>query len=404
MAQTKGRRYYFDWAATAMPWDDSGKMESIPKGQSCSTMYGNPSSPHAEGRKAKEALENARSRCAAILGVLPETLYFTSGGTESNSLVLYSFLKRKGKGPLLYSEVEHPSIRDNCFVLERFGLSISPISVEKDGRISPTTLARALEKKPDARFAAIMLVNNETGALMDMEALSSLISQHVSQREGRPLHLHSDLVQAVGKVPLDIKGWDLDSASISAHKLGGPTGIGLLYLRKPLEILFAGEQERGIRPGTENTMAALAMAKILEERASPDFVKNEFDKAEERMSFLIKSLKNMKRCSLIPKNREERDTGFSMVKRACLFSPWILQARFAGIPGEVLLRALDSEGFAISTGSACSSSSRERPVLAAMGLDESEQLEGVRISQGWTTSMDDIEALLGGIEKILGYL
>jgi cysteine desulfurase len=182
---------------------------------------------------------------------------------------------------------------------------------------------------------------------------------------------------------------------MSAHKLGGPKGIGLLYLRKPLEALFAGEQEKGIRPGTENTMAALAMAQILEERASGDAVKNEFGKAEERWGFLIKSLKNMERCILIPKDRQTQDSRFS---------PWILQLAFSGIPGEVMLRALDAEGFAISTGSACSSSSEERPVLTAMGMDESASREGIRISQGWTTTAEDIEALLEGIKKVLGFL
>ena len=382
-------RRYFDWAATALPWEPYGLYDGRPNGR---LFFGNPSSPHAEGRKAKEALEEARSRCALVLGVQPETLYFTSGATESNTLVLHSFLKRKEKGKLLYSAVEHPSIRENCRALEHLNLPIASIAVEKDGRVSLQTLEKALEKNPDARFAAIMTVNNETGALMDMKALSALIRQ---KQKGPHIHLHSDLVQAAGKFPLDIKGWDLDSASISAHKLGGPGGIGLLYLPKPLDVLSAGKQERGIRAGTENILGALALARILEERASRDFTKNEALKAEERMGFLIKALKAMKRCRLIPEDRQERDRRFS---------PWILQARFAGIPGEPMLRALDNEGFAISTGSACASASQERPVLAAMGLGKTEQLEGIRISQGWTTTMDDIEALLKGIEKVLEFL
>ena len=396
-----GIRYYFDWAATALSGtsagtDGRGSAPGTPAGgridgASPPGAYGNPSSLHAEGRKAKKYLEEARSRCADALKVPPETLYFTSGGTESNTLVLYSFLKRKGKARLLYSAVEHPSVRENCFVLERLGVPVSPVSVEKDGRVTPETLEKALEKNPDTRFAAIMKVNNETGALMDMCALSSLIRS----KERAHIHLHCDLVQAIAKVPLDISAWDLDSASISGHKLGGPGGTGLLYLRKPLDVLFAAEQERGVRPGTENVQGALVLSKILEERASGDFVKIEFDKAEERMSFLIKSLKAMKRCNLIPQDREDRDNRFS---------PWILQARFSGIPGEVMLRALDSEGIAVSTGSACSSSIKERPVLSAMGLDETASLEGIRISQGWTTSMEDIEALLQGIEKTLRFL
>jgi cysteine desulfurase len=332
-------------------------------------------------------LEDARSRCAKTLGVLPENIYFSSGGTESNNLVLYSFLKRKTKGRMLYPAAEHPSIRENCFVLERFGIPVSPIAVEKEGRVSAETLGRALEKYPDARLAAIMAVNNETGALTDMEKISRVIRN----TSGAPVHLHSDLVQAVGKIPIDIKGWDLDSASVSAHKLGGPIGIGLLYLKKTVEVLYAGDQEKGIRPGTENVCGAIALAGLLEKLAVPETVKSEVAKAEERWQYLINALKAIKRCTLIPEDRETQDARFS---------PWILQARFKNIPGEVMLRALDAEGFAISTGSACSSASPERPVLAAMGLDEAARREGIRISQGWTTTMDDIEALLKAIEKV----
>jgi cysteine desulfurase len=275
---------------------------------------------------------------------------------------------------------------------------VNVIGVEKDGRVSEGYLSRALEKHPDARFVAVMGVNNETGGLMDMKALVSLAR---SNREA-PVHVHCDLVQAIGKVPVDISGWDPDSASFSAHKLGGPRGIGLLYLKKPLEPLFAGgEQEGGIRPGTENTLGALALADVLERRANPGTVKAEELKARERFKYLIGKLKEFKlpsgkqRCTLIPEEREEDD------KR---FSPWILQVRFRDVPGAVMVRALDDSGIAVSTGSACSSSSPERPVLTAMGLDENARLEGIRISQGWSTDQPDLDALLSGIEKALAFL
>jgi cysteine desulfurase len=223
-----------------------------------------------------------------------------------------------------------------------------------------------------------------------MASLSALIRG----KGGAPVHFHSDLVQAAGKVPLDISGWDLDSASLSAHKLGGPRGTGLLYLKKPLEPLYTGgEQEGGVRPGTENTSGALALAECLEKQA--DTLEEGRKKAEERWKRLIEGLKKTSRCVLIPEDREAEDSRFS---------PWILQVRFKDAPGEVMVRALDSEGFAVSTGSACSSSSPERPVLRAMGLDDAACLEGIRISQGRSTAMEDIEALLGGIEKVLAFL
>ena len=378
-------RHYLDWAATAVP-DTFGAGGNI---------FGNPSSPHAEGRLAREALESARARCARILGVPPEKLYFTSGGTESNALVLHSLLRRQGKVRLLYSGIEHPSVRENCLLLEKLGIPTNVIGVEKDGRVSAGTLSRTLEKHPDTRFAAVMGVNNETGALMDIAALVSLVRSNQA-KTGLPVHFHADLVQALGKVPVDISGWDLDSAAFSAHKLGGPRGIGLLYLKKPLEPLYTGgEQEGGVRPGTENTLGALALADVLERRAHPETVRAEGEKAGERFRYLIGKLKKISRCRLIPEEREDNDPRFS---------PWILQARFRDVPGAVMVRALDDSGIAVSTGSACSSSSPERPVLAAMGVDESARLEGIRISQGWSTDMADMDALLRGVEKVLSFL
>ncbi|MCL2478989.1 MAG: aminotransferase class V-fold PLP-dependent enzyme, partial [Treponema sp.] len=277
-----------------------------------------------------------------------------------------------------------------CSVLEYLGVPIASIAAEKDGRISLETFGRTLEKNPDSRCAAIMSVNNETGAIMDIKAIAAVIKQ-----KDMPVHLHCDLVQAAGKIPLGIQDWSLDSASISAHKLGGPRGIGLLYLRKPVEPLFAGSQENGMRPGTENTAGAIALARSLERFALPETAAANFKKAQERWAVLIHSLKNNERFSPIPFDRTENDPRFS---------PWILQCRFRGIPGEVMVRALDSEGFAVSTGSACSTSHRDRPVLKAMGVDETSSLEGIRVSQGFTTSMDDIAALLAGIEKVLKYM
>jgi cysteine desulfurase len=376
-------RHYFDWAATAEP-----SYSAFTPGE----LFGNPSSPHKEGRAAKEALESARSRCAAVLRVKPERLYFSSGGTESNALVIHSLLRRDRKNPFLYSAVEHPSVRENCLVLERLGFAAGKVAVEGDGRVTEKTLTRAMEKFPGFRFAALMAVNNETGALMDMGALSSLLRA----KGGPHVHLHCDLVQGAGKIPLDIEGWDLDSASLSAHKLGGPRGIGILYLKKPLAPLYTGGgQEGGVRPGTENTPGALALAECLEKRASPEALNGAVEKARERWRFLIGALKKIKRCVLIPEDREEADGRFS---------PWILQARFTKVPGEVMVRALDSEGFAVSTGSACSSASPERPVLQAMGLDDAARLEGIRVSQGWSTTTEDVEALARGIEKVLAFL
>jgi cysteine desulfurase len=346
-------------------------------------IFGNPSSLHWEGREARKALEEARERCAAALKVSAKHLYFTSGGTESNAIALFSTLTRREPGALLASAVEHPSILENCRVLAGLDRRTALINVEQDGRVSPACLEKALARNPDTRFVAIMAVNNETGALMDMPALLRLI------RERPGIHVHSDLVQALGKVPLAISG--LDSGSISAHKLGGPRGAGLLFLRKAMRPLYTGGgQEGGIRPGTENTAGALALAECLEERITA--LDAEYEKAAARFRGLIGFLRSIDGCSLIPSDRQVEDPRFS---------PYILQVAFRGIPGEVMARVLDDRGFAVSTGSACSSSSKKRPILSAMGLDEARSLEGIRISQGWSTTMEEIDLLCGAIRYIV---
>jgi cysteine desulfurase len=226
----------------------------------------------------------------------------------------------------------------------------------------------------------------------DIGALVKLIRS----REKAPIHIHSDLVQALGKLPLGLASLDLDSASFSAHKLGGSRGIGLLYLRKPADVLYTGGgQEGGIRPGTENTAGALAFAVCLERLAKPSAVEAEYKAAKERWKLLISALRSIERCTLIPSDRGDEDERFS---------PWILQTAFQNIPGEVMVRALDDAGFAVSTGSACSSRSRQRPVLEAMGIGPEQRLAGIRISQGWTTGIGDIEKLIAGIKKILEVL
>jgi cysteine desulfurase len=375
-------RHYFDWAASAPPVFSPGNA---------ACPFGNPSSPHVEGRAAREALEKARARCAAVLGLAADTVYFTSGGTESNCIPLYSFLTRQNSGRLLASAGEHASISENVQTLERLGKPVGLIPIDSSGRVTEALLSKTLEKYRDARFAAIMAVNNEVGTVNDMAALRNVMRN----KAGPPIHLHCDMVQAAGKLPLDITGWDIDSASFSAHKLGGPRGVGLLYLRRPLEALYSGGgQEKKIRPGTENVAGALALADCLESHA-PEKLNAEYAAARARWEVLLSALAQIDRCRLIPAEREIDDVAFS---------PYIAQAGFKGIPGEVMVRALDDIGFSVSTGSACSSASPERPVLAAMGVEANLRLEGIRISQGWSTTGEEIELLLAAIKEALKFL
>jgi cysteine desulfurase len=381
------KRHYFDWAASA-PYSETGSSNV--------SLYGNPSSLHNEGRKAKEALEDARKRAASILNVPAETLFFTGGGTESNSIVLFSTLMRKSKGRVIASMTEHSSVREGIETLDKMGKSTGIIEVDSTGRVTPSTLGKVLEKYNDIRFAGIMSVNNETGAVTDIDSVGKII-RNVS---GAPVHFHCDLVQAAGKIPVDIEGWGLDSASVSAHKIGGPRGIGLLYLRRPVEVFYkGGGQESGIRGGTENVYGAVALADCLERLASPDAVTQNYQRAKARWKKLISALLAAGRAVIIPKEASAQD---AVAQEG--FSPYILQVAFKDIPGEVMARALDDLGFAVSTGSACSSFSPERPVLAAMGVSENLRIEGIRISQGWSTTDEDIEKLIGGITEVLKFL
>jgi len=371
------RRIYFDWAASAPC------SEIV-----CPAPFGNPSSQHSEGRIAKQALEDARRRCACVLNVQPQTLFFTSGGTESNSIALFSSLTRPGKGRVISSAGEHASVREAMQTLEKMGKPCGQIAVDSAGRVTTQTFLKALSQYHDTRFAAVMSVNNETGAVTDIQSLTSCTGENKA-----PVHFHCDLAQAIGKINVDIQNWNIDSASISAHKIGCPRGIGLLYLRKPAEVFYTGGgQENGIRGGTENVQGAIELAKCLE---AMNNIETQYIYANARWNRLITALCEMDRCTLIPKERTACDERFS---------PYILQAAFKNIPGEVMARALDDRGFAVSTGSACSSSSPERPVLAAMGIEEKLRIEGIRISQGWSTTDEEIDLLIEGITEVLKFL
>jgi len=362
---------------------------------------------------ANQALEDARERAAKVLNVPPKCLFFTSGGTESNSIALFSNLTRPGSGRVISSMGEHASIREGMQTLSKMGKPVGSIAIDRAGMVTAETLDSALSRYSDARFAVIMSVNNETGAVTDIASLKEIFKKRTTNA---PARFHCDLAQAVGKIPVDITGWEIDSASVCAHKISGPRGIGLLYLRKPIEIFYAGGgQERGVRGGTENVQGAVELADCLEaavigavqreeaqneEPAEINYssrpgVDEEYKRAMTRWNKLITELLAMERCALIPDTRTAGDSRFS---------PYILQAAFKGIPGEVMARALDDLGIAVSTGSACSSSSPERPVLAAMGISENLRIEGIRISQGWSTTEEDIDFLLNGIAEVLKFL
>ena len=386
--------HYFDWAATA-PCDEKILREAL----ETSIQYdGNPSSQHQTGKEARKILEEARARCAGILKVRPEQVFFTSGGTESDHIPLLSVLNSPKKGRIILSAIEHPALREECALLKKQGFDVVSVNPDKNGFISPESIIEKLT--PDTLFVTVMAVNNETGCIQPIYEIADAISEATKGKK-KP-HFHVDCVQAAGKIPLDLSYRGIDSAALSAHKISGPRGIGLLYLAKPVNsFLVGGGQEQNIRSGTENLFGALAFSKCLEkyyltEKALNQEAKNRFEEQKEWTLDFLKKLKTLEKCRLVPALRED----FSEEAQA-KFSPWVLQAAFLGIPGNVMVRALDAKGFCISTGSACSAKKQSRPILAAMNASREIQDSAVRFSFGPKTKKQAMDDLFEAIKEIV---
>ena len=373
------KEHYFDWAATS-PADEDILKEALQESLEC---WGNPSSTHEVGKKARQLFEEARGRAATALGVKPETIYFTSGGTESDQIPLLSVLAKPMKGTVLVSSIEHPAIREQSEALKNCGWKVIQIPADSDGIIQPQTVADLITG--DTVLVCIMVVNNETGVIQPIYEIADAITK-ASEGKRRP-KFHVDCVQAAGKINLNLSYKGIDSAALSSHKICGPRGIGLLYLKDTLEpFLRGGGQEKGIRSGTENVFGAIAFSKCLERyynKAKPE-------DADRTKSF-VEKLSALPGCTIVPPSRLEKPD---------LFSPYVVQAAFNNIPGNVMLRALDSKGFSISTGSACSAKKNKRPVLEAMHVDPKLRENSVRFSFGPHTTDKALDELLAAVTEI----
>lgn len=386
--------HYFDWAATA-PSDEKILRESL----EIALQYdGNPSATHKIGSSARKILEEARASCAKSLGVNSNQVIFTSGGTESDHIPLLSVLNSPKKGRIILSAIEHPALREECAMLKKQGFEVVSVNPDKNGFICADSIVENLT--PDTLFVTVMAVNNETGCVQPIYEIADAITKWAAGKK-KP-HFHVDCVQAAGKIPLDLSHKGIDSAALSAHKISGPRGIGILYLSKPVNsFLVGGGQEQNIRSGTENLFGAVAFAKCLEkyylnEKALDQQAKNRFEEQKEWTLDFLKKLKTIEKCQLVPVLRED----FSEEAQA-KFSPWVVQAAFIGIPGNVMVRALDAKGFCISTGSACSAKKQSRPILAAMKLSREIQDSAVRFSFGPATKKQAIEDLFEAVKEIV---
>ena len=375
------KEHYFDWAATS-PTDEDILREAL---DLTINTWGNPSSGHSVGKMARELLEGARERAAKALSVKTDNIYFTSGGTESDHIPLLSIMTKPAKGTILISSIEHSALRAEADAMKHLGWNVVSIPANNYGIITPEAVVNCLTK--DTMIVCVMAVNNETGAIQPIYEIADAITE--ATKGGRRPKFHVDCVQAAGKIPLNLSYKGIDSAAFSAHKICGPRGIGILYMKDKLEpFLRGGGQEKGIRSGTENVMGAIAISKCMERYFNVDN-----SKQMEITKNFVEKISKLTGCTVVPPIRLEKPE---------LYSPYVVQAGFAKIPGNVMLRALDSKGFYISTGSACSTKKNNRPILDAMGISSDVKETAVRFSFGPHTTAKAIDELYEAVKEIVG--
>ena len=373
------KTHYFDWAATS-PADEDILHQAV---ELTLKDWGNPSSSHEVGKNAHTLLEQARERAAKALGVPSSTVYFTSGGTESDQIPLLAQLAKPAAGTILISSIEHPAVREQALVLKKCGWNIVQLAADKNGIITPETVTQALSS--DTTLVCIMAVNNETGIIQPIYEIADAITAWSAGK--RKPKFHVDCVQAAGKIQLNLAHPGIDSAALSSHKICGPRGIGILYMKDSIDVfLRGGGQEKGIRSGTENVLGSVAFSLALER-----YYNKEKTELIEASAKFVEKLSQLKGCTIVPAGRLQNPE---------LFSPYVVQAAFDHIPGNVMLRALDSKGFYISTGSACSSKKNKRPVLEAMHITPQISENAVRFSFGPHTTVQAIDELMCAVIEI----
>ena len=373
------KTHYFDCAATS-PADEDILRQAV---ELTLKDWGNPSSSHQVGKNARTLLEQARERAAKALGVPASTVYFTSGGTESDQIPLLAQLAKPSAGTVLISSIEHPAVREQALALKKCGWNVVQLPVDKNGIVTPEAVTSCLTS--DTTMVCIMAVNNETGVIQPIYEIADAITSWSAGK--RKPKLHVDCVQAAGKIELNLAYPGIDSAALSSHKICGPRGIGILYMKDAVDVfLRGGGQEKGIRSGTENVLGAVAFSLALERYYNKDN-----SQQQKVTDDFVKKLAGLKGCTIVPAGRLENPE---------LFSPYVVQAAFDHIPGNVMLRALDSKGFYISTGSACSSKKNKRPVLEAMHITPQISENAVRFSFGPHTTPAAIGELMCVVEEI----
>jgi cysteine desulfurase len=350
--------------------------------------YGNPSSPHDDGRRARQAIDTARQQVAAAVGAHPTEVIFTSGGREANNLFLKGAAAAfKTPGGLAISAIEHPCVGNAALQLARQGWRQVTLPVDGAGRVTSAGVAAALAQKP--ALWSVMLANNETGVVQDVEAIARQVA--AGSNAASPGWFHTDAAQAFGKIPLDFRALNaagVHALTLSAHKIYGPKGAAALVVDKRLDLaplIAGGGQERGLRSGTENVAAIVGFGVAAELAAS-------------RLTSFTDHLLPLQA------RLEAGVTGMgaTLFGAAAARLPNTSYFAFDGVDGDILLGRLNQAGFAVASGAACSSvQPASSPVLAAMGVPEPLARGAVRVSLGAGTTDEEIDNFLLALEAIL---
>jgi cysteine desulfurase len=370
-------RVYLDHNATS-PLDSRVRSAMLPW---LGERFGNPSSVHTFGQAARTAVEEARERVASLLGALPLEIVFTASGTEANNAVIFDAARRapaREPGHLVLSAVEHPSLREAAARLEGAGMAVTRVAPATDGIVSVAAIRAAL--RPDTRLVCLMLANNELGTLQPVAEVAALCRE-------RGIPVLSDAVQAVGKIAVDVGALGVDYLTLGGHKFGGPLGAAALWIRKgaPFEsFLVGGGQERRRRASTENVPAIVGLG------AAAALAEEEGEGRTARLAAL----------------RDRFEAGLRAIPDAvvhCAGSPRLPNTSHLaihGVEGESLLIRLDLAGFAVSTGSACSSGAVEpsRTLLAA-GIPAAEALSSLRVSFGPENTPAEVDGFLAALAR-----
>ena len=352
------------------------------------SQYGNPSSIHQFGRKAKNAIQKARKQVAALIGAEPDEILFTSGGTESNNTILYGIPKLQGshldQNHIITSSIEHEAILQPCKEFENIGIKITYLSVDEHGIVDPNDIANSINSH--TVLVSIMLANNEVGTIQPIKEISEICKKY-------QIPLHTDAVQAVGKVPINVKELGIDALSVSSHKINGPKGIGALFIKKGLRVspqILGGGQENGMRSGTENVASIVGFGKACEI-------------AKERLNENISHFQTLHSTMLSRVIKEIPHVKLNGHPEKRIFNN--IHLTFLGVNGEDLIIKLDEHGLAASTGSACSVHTQKAShVLKAMEFNHEQITGSLRLSFGYMNTLDEVEQAVEVLKKVIAEL